>query len=398
MKSGYTGYKSFQYLTGDTDYQQFELASEVDRVEPHRVALTPEQTARVSELVSKHVVISLHEHPTTFPKNKADILPYARQGRIATSFEGLAHSNLDAVFDNLLNGINIISSNAGWRWQDIIHDIGIRCCDIAHQDFLIKTERVDDIFRAKRAGKIAWVICLEASGMIENELDRLDILHGLGVRMVGIAYSEANSLGSGIREAKDGGLTMFGRQAVERMNVVGLAIDVTHCGHGTAMDTIEASSKPIFITHTGARKLWNRRGLKPDELLKACADKGGVIGIGAPPHSTVTRNHPTHTIESVMEHFECVKDLVGIEHVGFGPDTLYGDHVALHHAFSGNLSLTRTMLGDPIEQVEYVKGVENPTEAFDNIPRWLVKHGYSDEQIAKVLGGNAIRVLREVWF
>jgi membrane dipeptidase len=396
MKRGYAGYKSFEYLDED-DYQHFGLAKELERVEPYQVPLTEEQEARAARIVNDNVVISLHEHPTLFPEKTDDIIPYTKQGRMATAFEGLAHSNIDAVFDNMMDGTCIMSSDAGWRWIDIVHDIGIRACDIAHQDFVIKTERLEDIYRAKREGKVAWIISLEASGMIENELDRLDVLYGLGARMTGITYSESNGLGSGIREPKDGGLTLFGRQAVERMNKIGFAIDVTHCGHQTSRDTIECSSKPVFITHTGALALWNRRGLKPDGLLKACADKGGVIGIGSPPHSTVTRDHPVHTIESVMDHFEYVKDLIGIDHVAFGPDTLYGDHVALHHAFAKSLSLSRTRLGDPIQQVAYVKGMENPTEAFHNIVRWLVKRGYSDEEIGKVIGGNIVRVLKEVW-
>jgi membrane dipeptidase len=128
--------------------------------------------------------------------------------------------------------------------------------------------------------------------MIENELDRIDILYGLGVRCLGIAYSEANALGSGLKEPHDGGLTSFGRRAVKRMNKLGIAIDISHSGDRTSMDTIEVSDKPIFITHAGARALWNSNRLKPDEVIKACAEKGGVIGIEAAPHTTITEKKP----------------------------------------------------------------------------------------------------------
>ena len=87
-----------------------------------------------------------------------------------------------------------------------------------------------NIFRAHREGKIALVPSLEASTMIENEVDRIDILYGLGIRMMGLVYSESNLLGSGLKENSDGGLTYFGRQAIERMNKIGMAIDVSHCG------------------------------------------------------------------------------------------------------------------------------------------------------------------------
>src|SRR5438105_11943886 len=274
----------------------------------------------------------------------------------------------------------------------------MRLCDIAHQDLVIRAETLDDIRRAKANGQIALVPALEAATSIENEVDRLDVLYGLGIRQSGIAYSEANTLGSGLREPCDGGLTEFGRRAVRRMNKLGIAIDISHSGDQTSMDTIEVSEQPIFITHVGARALWNTRRMKPDPIFKACADKGGVIGIEAAPHTTLTEKHPRHSIESFMEHFEYIANLVGIEHVAFGPDTMFGDHVALHNLFAASLSIASARGLGPIDFVEYVDGIENPAEAFPNIVRWLVAHGYSDDDIARSIGGNVTRVLEDVWW
>jgi membrane dipeptidase len=396
-KQGYKGYRSYSYLVPDRDYRAFPLAKEIDRVEPFLLPLTPEQSKRREAIVRENPVITLHEHPTVMPENLDHLMDYEREGREATGFEGLSVSCIDAIFDNMMDGTCVITSKAGWKWTDVIHDIGMRACDIAHQDFLFQGTGVADIARAKREGKIAWFICLESSTPIENELDRIEVLYGLGVRMMGIAYSESNGLGSGLKEKRDGGLTSFGRKAVERMNRIGMAIDVSHAGDQTSLDTIEASTKPIFITHTGARRLWNMKRLKPDDVLRACAEKGGVIGIEAAPHTTITKAHPRHDIESFMEHFEAIVDLVGIDHLAFGPDALYGDHVGLHVLFSAGMSIGENTAGDPIEHVPYVKGMENATEAMENIIRWLIVHGYKDEQIGKVLGGNIIRVLKQVW-
>jgi membrane dipeptidase len=137
--------------------------------------------------------------------------------------------------------------------------------------------------------------------------------------------------------------------------------------------------------------------MKPDSVLKACAAKGGVIGIEAAPHTTLTDEHPQHSIESYMGHFEYVANLVGIDHVAFGPDSLFGDHVELHHTFAAQLSISASHQGPSFEEVEYVKGLENPSECLPNIARWLVAHGYSDEDIAKVMGLNVLRVLEESW-
>ncbi len=349
-------------------------------------------------MLDENLAISLHDHCFVVPADFGDLAEYRRQGRDFTGYAGMAQSGLDAVFDNLMDGTATITSKAGWKWDDIIYDLGMRLSDIAHQDFIVRGETLDDIRRAKENGQIAFIASLEAATAIENEVDRLDILYGLGIRQSGIAYSEANTLGSGLKEARDGGLTEFGRQAVRRMNKLGIAIDVSHSGDQTSLDTIEVSEKPIFITHAGARGLWDTKRMKPDVVLKAMAAKGGVIGIEAAPHTTLTKKHPKHSIESYMEHFEYCVDLIGIDHVAFGPDTLFGDHVGLHHYFAKQLSIKSAHGAQAFEEVEFVDGIENPAEAFPNIVRWLVKHDYSDGDIAKTIGGNVMRVLQEAWF
>ena len=398
----YQGYKSFAYLQPNVDYPTFTLAAEIDRVAPSLIDLTAEQEKQLEEVIRQNVFISMHEHLCIFPEQATDTPAYVRAGRTATAYEGLSLSYWDAVFDNLLNGLCQIHSHSGWQWDDIIHDLGMRLCDIAHQDFIIHGKEVADIHRAHKEGKVAWIATLEGAAMIEHEIDRLDILYGLGIRSMGITYSESNALGSGLKEPRDGGLTTFGRRAVERMNKLGILIDCSHTGDLTALDTIEASTKPIVLSHIGARTLWDSRRLAPDDVIKACAAKGGIIGVEAAPHTTLTYNRRVHDIETVMEHFEYIKDLVGIDHVSFGPDTTYGDHVGLHHAYTSSLSLNATKQPDrpgmEYEEVAYVEGLENPTEASHNIARWLIREGYSDEDIAKVMGGNVLRVLSEAWY
>jgi len=398
----HSGYRSFQYLRPGVDYRSFPTAAEIDRVPPFVVRLSPEKEKRAEKIAHESVMISLHDHLGTFPDPVSDTPAYVREGRMATAFEGLAQSHWDCVFDNMMDGICQIESKRGWKWTEVLHDLGMRLCDISHQEAVFHATTVDDILRAHREGRIAWVASIEGAAPIENELDRIEILYGFGVRLLGVTYSESNALGSGLKETKDGGLTAFGKRAVERMNQVGMLVDCSHCGDQTTLDVVEASRKPIVLSHIGARALWNTSRMAPDDVLKACADKGGIIGIEAAPHTTLTAAHPRHDLESYMEHFEYVKDLVGIDHVSFGPDTLYGDHVGLHHVYKVSLSIQesrKTSEGGPppYEEVDYVEGVENPTEASYNIVRWLVAHDYGDERIAKVVGGNSLRLLKEVW-
>ncbi len=376
----YTGYTAYSYLEEGVDFPARTWAKQIGRVPPYQgLELSEAQEERTRRLLTDEIVISLHDHPQVFPENlKGELREHIRTGREPTGYEGLARSGMTAVFDNCMDSTCCISSDAGWKYTDVLF-------------------AVHDIKSAHETGRIALVFGLEAATMIENEVDRLDVLYGFGVRQIGIAYSEGNMLGSGLKERGDGGLTYFGEQAVRRMNQLGLAIDVSHSGDRTSLDVIEASTHPIFITHCGSREVWPIARMKPDAILKACAERGGVLGLEAAPHTSLSRQHPRHSLESVMDHFTHCVDVLGIEHVAFGPDTLFGDHVGLHEAFAANLSIQQAQSDVQYEKVAYVDGLENPAECFWNIIGWLVKHDYSDDEIRMAVGGNILRVLEEVW-
>ena len=399
----YSGYKSFQYLEAGVDYKPFKLAKEIGRVPSSVVTLSKSEEERVQEILEKNIMISLHDHPEVFPDNIEEVFDYTRTGRIALAYEGLAYSYLDAVFDGLEDGTGMIRGPDPWDWDNIVYQIGYRLSDLDHQDFVIIGKKVDDILKAHEEGRVALIMHLEAPPTgVGADIDKVDVLYGFGVRCMGIAYSQGDDLGAGLANSVDGGLTDLGYNVVERMNKLGMAIDIAHAGDKTSLDVIEASNDPVFITHAGARVLWPSSRMKPDEVIQALAEKGGVFGIEAAPHTTITYNNKKHTLESIMEHFQYIEKLVGIDHVAFGPDTLYGDHVALHKLYAAQLYIDRSHKSNIVEKepeypkVPYVDGLENPSE-FPNIVRWLVKHGYTDENIKKVVGENILRVLRKVW-
>ena len=389
-------YVSYAYLNPGADYPEFDLAPEFGRVPAYESRLTSDQRARAQRLLDESLVISLHDHPVRFPADMGQTPAYNRGGRQHTAFAGLAASGLTVVFDNMMDGTACVTGHAPWRWDDVVTDLGMRQADIAHQDDVVVVRRVDDIENAYRDRKVGVVFGLEAATPIENEIDRLDVLYGLGLRQIGIAYSDSNALGSGLSEQVDGGLTSLGRRAVVRMDQLGLAIDVSHSSNRTSLDVCRASAKPVLMTHAGARAVWDIPRMKPDDVLRAIAGSGGVIGMSAAPHTTVSAAHPRHSIESVMDHFRYCLDLVGIEHLAFGPDTLYGDHVQLHAVFA-HLLMGAADGGPAHEKVAYVDGLENPTENFGNICGWLVQHDFSDDEIRAVVGGNVMRALKEIW-
>lgn len=397
-KKTYDGYRSYSYLVSGEDYEDIPLAKDTERVPSATVELSPAEEKRARAILDAAPIVSMHDHTSIFPEDMRRMLDQRRQGRDATGYAGLALSDTDVFFENFMDGTATITSQKGWKWDDVLFDLGMRLSDIAHQEMVTVAAAYRDLEAAKRDGRIAFVPWLEAATAIENEVDRVDVLYGFGIRGMGVTYSEANALGSGLRERNDSGLSDLGRAVVRRMNRLGMTIDISHCGDRTGIETIEASDRPITITHSGARTLWPTRRMKTDETLRALAAKGGVIGIEAAPHTTISPKHPTHSLDSVMDHVEYCIELIGVDHVGLGPDTLFGDHLGLHEAFAQQLSLAAIRDSGPAyTRVPYVDGMENPGEAMRNAVRWMVKHAYSDTDIAKIAGGNALRVLKETW-
>jgi membrane dipeptidase len=393
------GYRSYAYLRAGADYRAFDLVPATGRVPAASIAWSETVETRAREFEENAFVVSAHDHLSLRPADPGDFAEYRRQGREATPYEGIARSGVDLFFDGGPAAVSMIRSHTPWDWDDAVSDLAMRQSDWAHQDLLAPVRTIEDAARARADGRVGVVLTLESASPIGGDVDRLDVLYGLGVRLLGLVYSESNQLGSGLADTGDAGLTMLGRRALRRMNDLGVIVDVSHTGDATALDAVRRSSAPVVITHAGSRALWPTPRMKPDDVIRACAGSGGFIGIEAAPHTTITAAHPRHSLDSVMEHLERCVELVGVDHVAFGPDTNFGDHTAWHRVFAplfGKDDAPPAAL-PPHEQVEYVRGCENPAESVGNMIRWLFDHGYSDEDVAKLAGGNVRRVATAVW-
>ncbi|MBM7599223.1 membrane dipeptidase [Virgibacillus halotolerans] len=389
----YDDYRSFGYLKAGIDYRLYELSDDLNH--SYITKLNEEDEEEVSTILSEKMIVSMRDHGFIVPKHFEDIIPYCQDLHTSFHYEGIAKSGIDVIFENFMDGIAITTSKNGLKWDEVIYLLGMRYADIAHQESVYIAKTYKDLTSAKKNKQTALLPSLEAANVLENEVDRVDILYGLGIRCMGITYNEANTLGAGLIE-NNGGLTNFGRRVIERMNHLGMIIDISHCNESTSLDVIHYSEMPVLITHAGAKSLWNTARMKSDKVLQSCAEKGGVIGICAAPNTTVTHERPVHSIESVMEHFEYIASLVGIDHVGFGPDTFFGDHVALQHAFDDRLGISASHKGEMVKEAKYVQGAENPSEAMKNMVRWLVKHEYKEIEIEKAAGQNVMRVIKNI--
>ena len=252
--------------------------------------------------------------------------------------------------------------------------------------------RADDLDRAKQRRKVAVIMGLQNADEFREPKDVKDF-YDLGLRCAQLTYNTQNLLGSGSTERVDGGITDYGVKIIAAMNEAGMLIDVSHSGDRTTLDAIEASPKPIAITHSNCRELNNHPRLKTDEAIRKLAAKGGVMGITG-VRMFVKDREPT-TIEDIVDHIDHVVKLVGIEHVGIGSDSdLMGyDHMPrdqyekLKAAYKSSYAFR-----DKID----TDGFDHPRKVYD-LTAVLLKRGYSDANIQAVLGGNFRRLLGNTW-
>jgi membrane dipeptidase len=209
-----------------------------------------------------------------------------------------------------------------------------------------------------------------------------------------LTYNTRNRIGNGSTERIDGGLSDFGVAVVERMNQVGMAVDVSHSGDRTTLDACEVSARPVLFTHSNARALNpGHPRCKTDEAIRRMAATGGVMGITG-VRNFVTGAEPT-TVEHYIDHFDHVRDLVGVEHLGIGSDIdLHGyddmpaeAYEALKANYKGSYAFR--------EKID-IEGIDHPKRMFD-VTEALIRRGYTDEHIRGILGGNFQRVLAEIW-
>ncbi|MDQ3995855.1 MAG: dipeptidase [Gemmatimonadota bacterium] len=250
-----------------------------------------------------------------------------------------------------------------------------------------------DLDRVKTSGKVGILIGVQNSEHFRNAED-VELFHGLGQRVSQLTYNARNRIGDGSTERTNGGLSDFGVSIVEKMNAVGMAVDVSHSGDQTTLDACSVSKKPVLFTHSNARALNpGHPRCKTDEAIRAMAKSGGVMGITG-VRNFVKGSEPT-TIEHFLDHYDHVAKLVGREHLGIGSDIdLDGyddmppeDYKRLKAGYKGSYAFR-----DKID----IEGVDHPKRVYD-LTEGLIRRKYSDADIRGILGGNFRRVLSEIW-
>ncbi len=260
-------------------------------------------------------------------------------------------------------------------------------------DQILRIDTLADLERLQKGKSIGMILGIQNSDHFQTP-DDVDVYYQLGQRVSQLTYNRQNLLGSGSTDRIDGGVSSLGASVIERMNEVGMAIDVSHCGDQTTLDAFELSQKPVLITHSNVRALAGGHvRCKSDDAIRAMAKAGSVMGITA-VRQFVSDKEPTN-IESYIDHISYIADMVGIEHVGIGSDQDmhgYDDmpadaQTALKSGYSASYAFR--------EKLD-VDGFDHPRRTYDLV-EGLIRRKYSDDDIRGVLGGNFTRVLGEIW-
>ena len=224
-----------------------------------------------------------------------------------------------------------------------------------------------EIVDAVEGGRMAAMLSIEGADVIEGELSMLRVFHRLGVRMVGLVHSLRNLLADGVTDRRTGGgLSELGVQAVEEMDRLGVIVDVSHINDAGFWDVMEVARGPVIASHSNCRAVCDYPRNMTDEMIVSLAEGGGVMGMNFAP-SFVDAANPS--VETLVDHIDHVVELVGPDYVGLGSD------------FDG---IPSTPVG--LEDVTKMPGITSE----------LVRRGYGEEDVRKILGGNHLRLIKQV--
>lgn len=345
-----------------------------------------EYSARAIDLVRQSTVIDMLS-PLTLDSGK--------QARWMADPESFTAADLRPFKDS---GINVIQPAPGMgtmnAYERAVEFFAYWNGFIANSDeHFMRIDSAADLDRVKKSGKLGVLLGLQNSAHFRRP-DDVDSFRALGQRASQLTYNSRNLIGNGATERRDDGISDFGASIIERMNKVGMAIDVSHCGDRTTLDAFEISKKPVLITHSNCRALVpGHPRLKTDEAIKRVGAAGSVMGITG-VRMFVKADEPT-SIENVLDHFDHVRKLIGPEHLGVGSDVdLYGydamppeQNKQLRQGYKGSYGFR--------EKID-VEGLNHPKRMYD-LTEGLIGRKYSDNEIRGILGGNFARVLKQIW-
>jgi membrane dipeptidase len=261
----------------------------------------------------------------------------------------------------------------------------------ANSDLLRPVHSTSDILRAKQEGKTGIMYGFQNAHAYEDKIGYVEVFKKLGVGIVQMCYNTQNLVGTGCYE-RDGGLSDFGREIVAEMNRVGVMCDLSHVGSKTSEEVILESKKAVCYSHCLPSGLKEHPRNKSDEELKFIADHGGFIGVTM--FAPFLKKGIDSTIEDYAEAIEYVVNIAGIDQVGIGTDFTQGHDQAFFEMLTHDKGYARrlTRFGKIINP----EGIRTVGE-FGNLTETLLRRGFDEASVRKIMGENWVRVLGDVW-
>ena len=261
-------------------------------------------------------------------------------------------------------------------------------------DILMQVHSAADIRAAKAAKKVGIILGWQNTYAIEQNIDHLRLFRDLGVRVIQLTYNTQNLVGSGCWESRDSGLSDYGRDVIDLMNELGILVDLSHVADVTSADAVAHSKKPVAYTHCFPNALMEHPRNKSDEMLKLVADKGGFVGVVA--YTPFMPKGDASTVEDVLDGFEHMINVVGEDQVGIGTDFTQGQDAAFFQYLRSDKGFGRSLTMSMAKRPDNPKGLDGPSE-YVNLTEAMMKRGWSEKRIRKVLGENWLAFLEEVW-
>lgn len=287
------------------------------------------------------------------------------------------------------SGVDFVSLTVGsdrWTLEQTVRVVASERARYARHPEYVLVEEFDDILRAKREGKLAIGFNFQGTNGLAGDIDIVSLFYKLGIRSMLLAYNQKNMVGDGCHERTDAGLSRFGVSLIKEMNRLGMLVDCSHTGYRTSMDAMGLSVSPVIFSHSNSKSILPHDRNITDDLIKACAQTGGVIGING---MGIYIGDNDASTAALLRHIDHMAELVGPAHIGLGLD-----YVFYEENFYARVKANPNRY--PPDKYPIPQQFFKP-EQLPELTEMLLRRGYNENAVRGILGENFLRVAKQVW-